>query len=150
MRGARGIAWSIVIASILIVSSYRSGLAASDASLPGAPAALSEQEVASILGNLNMPKAKVLAIRPSPVAGLWEVGVENSGRRFVIYIDSSKRYVTPGPLIDYATRKDITRERTDELNQDRRIDISGLSLDNALVVGKGTAPIKVVVFTDPG
>jgi hypothetical protein len=97
-----------------------------------------------------MPEAKVLSIRKSPVEGFWEVAVENNGRRFVIYVDSSKKYITPGPFIDYAERKDITRERVDELEKDRRIDVSRLSLDEALVMGKKEAPIRVVVFTDPG
>lgn len=112
--------------------------------------ALSENEVIPILEKLNMPQAKVLAIRQSPVAGFWEVGVENGGRRFVIYVDPSRKYVTPGPFIDYASRRDITRERIDQLNRDRRVDVSRLSLSEALVIGKRDAPARVVVFTDPG
>jgi thiol:disulfide interchange protein DsbC len=119
--------------------------------LPGQVSSpLAESEVAPILEKLNMPKAKVLAIRQSPVAGFWEVGVENGGRRFVIYVDPSRKYVTPGPFIDYASRRDITRERVDELNRDRRIDVSRLSLNEALVIGKRDAPVRVVIFTDPG
>ena len=92
----------------------------------------------------------MLSIRNSPVNGLWEVAVENKGQRFVIYVDFSKRYVTGGSFIDYAIHKDITRERIDELNKDRRVDLSKVPLQDALVIGKADAQVKVVVFTDPG
>jgi thiol:disulfide interchange protein DsbC len=115
----------------------------------GASPVLSEEETISILKSFNMPEARVLSIRNSPVNGLWEVAVENKGQRFVIYVDSSKRYVTPGPFIDYAIHKDITRERVDELNKGRRVDLSKVQLQNALI-GKADAQLKVVVFTDPG
>ena len=121
-------------------------------SLPenGTAPVLSEEEMIAILKNLNMPEARVLSIRTSPINGLWEAAIENKGQRFVIYVDSSKRYISPGPFIDYAIHKDITRERIDELNRDRRIDLSKVPLQDALVVGKGDARLKVVVFTDPG
>ena len=111
---------------------------------------LAEADMAPILEKANMREAKVLAIQMSPVKGLWEVAVENKGQRFVIYVDFSKKYISAGPFIDYASRKDITRERIDQLNKGRRIDLSTLSLQNALVIGKADAPIRIVVFTDPG
>jgi thiol:disulfide interchange protein DsbC len=92
----------------------------------------------------------VLAIQISPIKGLWEVGIENKGQRFVIYVDFSKKYVSPGPFIDYGSGKDITRTRIEELNKGRKVNMSQLTLENALVLGRADAPIKVAVFTDPG
>jgi len=111
---------------------------------------LSEEDMISILKNFNMPQARVLSIRTSPIDGLWEVAIENKGQRFVVYVDYSKRYITPGPFIDFAIRKDITRERNDELNKDRKIDLSKVSLQDALIIGKADARLRIVVFTDPG
>lgn len=111
---------------------------------------LSEKEIQPILARINMPRAKVVGIRMSPVKGLWEVVAENKGQRFVIYVDFSKKYITPGPFIEYASRKDVTRERIEELNKDRKIDTAGLSLENAIVLGKFDASVRVIVFTDPG
>lgn len=145
MRGGRGFTYALVAACILAVSGCQSWSPVSRGA-----ARLSESEVIAILGNVGMPKAKVLAIKPSPVEGFWEVGVENNSQRLVIYVDSSKRYVTAGPIIDHAGRKDITRERIAELNRERRIDVSGLSLEDALFVGNRDAAIRVIVFTDPG
>ncbi len=150
MRGTQKFVYAFIAACILTVSYCQSGLAKSDDPSPKTPASLSAEEMIPIFEKINAPKAKVLAIRPSPVEGLWEVAVENNGQRFVIYVDSSKKYITPGPFIDYTNRKDITRERIEELNKDRRIDVSKLSLGEALLVGKSDAPIRVVVFTDPG
>ena len=97
-----------------------------------------------------MPEARVLLSATVPSTGCGRSAVENKGQRFVIYVDSSKRYVTPGPFIDYAIHKDITRERVDELNKGRRVDLSKVQLQDALIIGKADAQLKVVVFTDPG
>ncbi len=111
---------------------------------------LEEKEMAPIFEKLNLQGARVLKIQPSQIKGLFEVALENKGRRSVLYVDFSKKYVTAGPLLDYANRRDLTRARVEELNKDRKVDLSKLSLDNALVVGHAGAPIRVVVFTDPG
>jgi thiol:disulfide interchange protein DsbC len=109
-----------------------------------------EKDMAPILEKINLQGAKVLNIQMSPVRGLWEVAIENKGQRFVMYVDFSRKYISPGPLIDYTVKKDITRERIDQLNKDRKIDLGKLSLQGALVVGKADALTRVVVFTDPG
>jgi len=150
VRGAQGAVYALIAASILVASGCQCCLLRSKEATPKAQVSLSDKEMISIFERINMAEAKVLAIRPSPVDGLWEVGVENKGQRFVIYVDSSKKYVTPGPFIDSVDQRNITRDRIDELEGERRIDVSRLSLDEALVVGKADAPIKVVVFTDPG
>ncbi len=111
---------------------------------------LSEKEALGILEKINMPAGKVLSIEMSPIKGLWEVDVENQGRRLVIYVDFAKKLITPGPFIDYAARVDVTRQRIDELNKDRTVSVEGLSLENALIIGKADAPARVIVFSDPG
>ncbi len=110
---------------------------------------LTEKEMNPILEKIRMPGAKLLSVQAAPVKGLWEVAVDYKGRRFLIYVDFAKKYISPGPFIDYAAGKDITRERAEEINKGRKVDITNLPLDNALVVGKADAPIKVIVFTDP-
>ena len=111
---------------------------------------LGEKDITTIFERINLQGAKILNIQMSPIKGLWEVSVENKGQRFIIYVDFAKKYVSPGPFIDYANRRDITRERIEQLNKGRKIDLSRLSLQNAMVMGKADAPVKVVVFTDPG
>ena len=111
---------------------------------------LSQKEAVDILQKINMPTAKVLSIEMGPMKGLWEVDVENQGRRLVVYVDFTKKLVTPGPFFDYAAKKDLTREKTEALNKGRSVNVEGLSLQNALIIGKPDAPARVIVFTDPG
>lgn len=111
---------------------------------------LSEKDMSSIFEKVDLQGAKVLDIQMSPVKGLWEVSFENKGKRFVMYVDFAKKHLSPGPFIDYANDRDITRAKLDQLNRGRKIDTSKLSLQNALVIGKADASIKVIVFTDPG
>jgi len=110
---------------------------------------LSEKEMAGILEKINMPAGKVLSIEMSPIKGLWEVDIENKGRRLIVYVDFAKKFVTPGPFFDYAARKDITREKADALNKGRTVSVQGLSLQNALILGKADGPARVIVFSDP-
>lgn len=110
---------------------------------------LSEKEMAPILAKVNMAAAKVIDIRMSPIKGLWEVAVENKNQPLIVYVDFAKRFITPGPLIDYANGMDVTRERVEALRKDRLVDVQGLSLRDALVLGHAEAPIKLIVFTDP-
>jgi thiol:disulfide interchange protein DsbC len=111
---------------------------------------MTEKDLAPILEKANLAGAKVLSIRMSPIKGLWEAGLENKGQRFVVYVDFSRKYISPGPIIEANTRRNLTRERGDELNKDKKVDLSKLSFQGALVMGKADAPIKVAVFTDPG
>jgi thiol:disulfide interchange protein DsbC len=110
---------------------------------------LSEKEMVPILEKVNLATAKVIDIRMSPIKGLWEVAVENKGKPFIVYVDFSKKFITPGPLIDYANRIDLTRERVQALKKDSPVNVEGLSLRDALVLGRASAPIKLIVFTDP-
>lgn len=110
---------------------------------------LTQEDMNPIFDKIKMPGAKVLDVQEAPVKGMWEVAAENKGKRFLIYVDSKKKYITPGPFFDYAAGKDVTRERTEELNKDKKINTKALPLDSALIVGKPDAPIKVVVFSDP-
>ncbi len=110
---------------------------------------LTEKEMHPILERIRMPGAKVLSVQSAPVKGMWEVVVENKGKRLLIYVDFTKKYISPGPFIDYAAGRDVTRERAVEVNRGRKVNTENLPLDNALVVGKADAPIKVIIFTDP-
>jgi thiol:disulfide interchange protein DsbC len=111
--------------------------------------ALSEKEARTILDKLGLNEAKVLKIQDSPIQALWEVAVENRGDRLLIYVDCSKKYVMPGPIIEYQTRIDRTRQRVEELNREKRVNLSGLRLDESLVMGNPNAPVRVVTFLDP-
>jgi thiol:disulfide interchange protein DsbC len=55
----------------------------------------------------------------------------------------------PGPIIEYQTGQDKSRQRVEGLNRERRVDLTGLRLDESLVMGDRNASIKVITFLDP-
>lgn len=110
---------------------------------------LSDAEVNLILQKMKAADAKVLKIQMSPVKGLWEVDIDNKGQRGLFYVDFSRKYVVSGSVIEVNAAVNKTRERLDELNKDKRINLSGIPLKDALIVGSVKAQKKAVVFTDP-
>ncbi len=145
----RGRWWCMVLCVLLVLFAGTGAYAFKEAGDCNKCHTLSEQEMVPILGKIRAPDAKVLDIRPAPVKGFWEVALDRKGQRFVIYVDFSKKFASPGPLIEFATGKDRTRERVAELNEARRIDMSKLAVKDALILGKETAPKRVFVFLDP-
>ncbi|MDQ7787594.1 MAG: DsbC family protein [Thermodesulfovibrionales bacterium] len=106
---------------------------------------LSKDEAVTLLKELA-PNITVLEVGPSAVEGLWEVAVESNGKKAVVYIDSSKKYMVQGSIINLQARTNLTQERFNELN---KIDLSLVPLDDAVIMGAKDASIRVIVFTDP-
>lgn len=104
---------------------------------------LTPQEASKILGNLV---DKVGRVEFAEVPGMWLVEIEKGPNRLPVYIDFSKKYVISGSVIRLADRGDVTQERHAQIN---KVDMSRIPLDDALLLGRRDAKIKVVVFTDP-
>jgi len=120
--------------------------------------ALTTQEVESILTNFNVKEAKVLEIKMSPVNELWEVVAQMKGQPVpaIFYIDCGKKYLLQGSIIELSTKANKTGERMQEWSKyvqeemdKKRIDLSQIPLEHALVMGDKNAPKKVIIFTDP-
>lgn len=110
---------------------------------------LSTEEVQVILKKIEIPDAKIVEIRMSPVKCLWEVVLENKGRYLIFYIDPSHKYLVAGQIVEIDRFVDKTRERLDELYSKKRIDLSLIPLKDALLIGDKNSTKKVIVFTDP-
>jgi thiol:disulfide interchange protein DsbC len=106
---------------------------------------LTEEGAKELLTNFA-PDVKILGVKPGPVMGVWEITLDTAGKKGLIYVDFSKNYLISGSFIDVKTKKNLTKDRFDDLN---RVDVSGIPLDDALLLGKKDAKIKVVVFDDP-
>jgi len=106
---------------------------------------LSKDEALNLLKDM-IPNLKILEVRTIPVKGLWEVDIEAGGRKGILYIDFSKRYLIQGAVFDTQTKTSITQERLIELN---KVDVSQIPLDDALVMGDKDAKHRVIVFDDP-
>lgn len=104
---------------------------------------LTADEAAKLLSGVV---EKVTGVAEAAPKGLWIVDVEGGGRKGVVYIDFSKKYIFSGNVIDIATRANLTQEHAIEKN---RIDVSKIPLDDAVVFGKRDAKQRMIVFDDP-
>lgn len=109
---------------------------------------LNNHEVDGILKKMNLSHANIVTIQLSPVKSLWEITIDDKGKKGIFYVDFSKRYVIPGPIIEVGTGLNKTAESLQRIPIGKA-DISKIPLNNALVMGNARAPKKVIVFTDP-
>ena len=93
-----------------------------------------------------IPEGKVLDVKETPVQGLFEIAIETKGRKGIIYLDSSGKYLISGSIVDVATKENLTQERSAEII---KVDVSKIPLEDTLLMGSKDAAKKVIVFTDP-
>ena len=117
---------------------------------------LEQKEAEQILAKMKAADAKVSGIKMSPVRGLWEVSLDNRGRRDILYIGFSKKQVVRGTIIDLDAPgnglKPVQERRPAQPRQpsaERYIETGKIPLESALVLGDKDAVRKVIVFTDP-
>jgi thiol:disulfide interchange protein DsbC len=110
---------------------------------------ITNQEAKEILQNMKIPGEEIVKVQLSPVKGLWEVSFMNKGKPTVIYVDFSKSFILPGPVVEIKGGKNKTQERLAKIQESRRVDFSRIPLNQGLVMGDVLAPHKVAVFTDP-
>lgn len=80
------------------------------------------------------------------VPGLYVVGVTSKGKKHIVYIDFSEAFVIAGNVVRIADRSNITRQKLMDL---RRVDLTTVPLEDAIVLGDPAASKKAFVFTDP-
>lgn len=111
---------------------------------------LDKSEAQAILAKLHVSGAEVLDIKMSPLKGLWQVTVDERGKKGVLYVGFSKKYVVRGPIFEVDTASNKTAETLGRTPRpERYVDPSSIPLNDALVVGSDKARYKVIVFTDP-
>ena len=88
----------------------------------------------------KFPNTPIDAVRPAPVAGLYEV---TSGRN-ILYVDQELRYALFGGIIDTRTGINLTDARREEIN---KIDVAKLPLNHGITFGHGKK--HLYIFSDP-
>jgi len=83
----------------------------------------------------------VTAVRRTPY-GLFEVQLGMD----LVYTDENVSWVMQGPLIDAATRRDVTRERQEQIGN---VAFDQLPLDLAIKQVKGDGSRRIAIFEDP-
>ena len=106
---------------------------------------LKKEEAAAILKNIA-PNIKIVDIKVTPLKSMWEIDIESNNRKGPIYLDFTKKYIITGQIIEIKSKRNLSREREEELN---KIDVSKIPLGDAIVMGSKNAKKRVIVFTDP-
>ena len=106
---------------------------------------LSKEEARDLLKDL-LPNINILDIRLSPTKALWEIFSESGGRKGLVYVDLSKKYLVLGNIFSIKEKKNFTQERMADLN---KVDVSQIPLSDALVLGDPKAKIRLIAFDDP-
>lgn len=87
------------------------------------------------------PTGTITEIKMSPIKGVWQVDVDaGEGKKGSLYLDFSKKYLIA---------QIIPVETIGKQPPARKVDVSKIPLDDAIVLGPATAKKKVIVFTDP-
>lgn len=91
---------------------------------------------------------RVVAVHPSPVAGVYEVDLRGSdGVAHVVYSDAGAEHIfVNGSLIDTGSDRNLTQERLRKLNA---IDFKSLPLDLAIKIKRGDGRRVLAMFADP-
>jgi len=106
--------------------------------------ALNREEATAMIKELVQTEFKILEIKESPLEGFWEVVVEVRQEKVIFYIHKNLRYILQGQILDRQTKRNLTLDRIKDF---RRVNLSSLSLGNAIPMGEGKR--KLYVFTDP-
>lgn len=89
----------------------------------------------------SMPTAKIEAIKPSEVKGVYEVVLGSN----VYYVSDNGKYLFQGRLIDVENRVDLTEQK---LGGARKKALEAIGTDNMIVFKPKIGKYKVYVFTD--
>ncbi|MCG6952486.1 MAG: DsbC family protein [Betaproteobacteria bacterium] len=90
--------------------------------------------------------ARIEAIQPSPMPGLWEVQLRGSDGPHIIYTDAQAHYILSGSLYDARADRNLTEERLQKLSA---INFNELPLDDAVKVKRGNGRRVLAMFSDP-
>lgn len=88
----------------------------------------------------GMPR--IDAIGRTPMEGLFEVRLGQD----IIYTNADGSFIVQGQLIDTRTRRNLTEERLDKLNE---VAFESLPLGDAITLVRGNGKRKLAVFEDP-
>ncbi len=91
------------------------------------------------------PKTAFGTIRASEIAGLYEVVMGQN----VAYTDITGRYFIFGHLFDMQNQVDITAQRKQESQANRKAEYPAQFLNNAIKVVKGNGSRQLAIFSDP-
>jgi len=94
----------------------------------------------------KLPGAKVEAVQPAPIPGLYEVRFRSAEGAQIVYTDARATYILVGTIYETRTDRNLTEERLRRLSA---IDMGTLPYEHAVKVQRGNGKRTLVVFSDP-
>lgn len=110
---------------------------------------IGQKEIQDMLVGTVIEGAPVLYIKESSLAGICEVAINNGSQPVVFYVDSVRTHMIFGSLVNAKTMINLTSQAAKAIQDKKRVDLSKIPLNNALVLGDDKAEKKVIIFTDP-
>ncbi|MFZ3254020.1 MAG: disulfide isomerase DsbC N-terminal domain-containing protein [Syntrophales bacterium] len=110
---------------------------------------IAKDKITSTLKKMNAPTAEIVAIKKSPLDGICEIRVNIKGSAVVFYADPAFNHVIIGNMHDTRTMANLTAASVLELQDQKRIDLAKITVNEAMAVGQKGATKKVIVFSDP-
>lgn len=104
-------------------------------------------EATNILKDFS--EVNVVSVGDAPVRGMWEVQIEYQGKKFPIYLHYSKKYFFEGTIVNIENKQVVSSLPAPETAPRGKIDVAKIPLNDAIIIGKPSAPKKVIVFDDP-
>jgi thiol:disulfide interchange protein DsbC len=90
--------------------------------------------------------ARIDAIVPTPIPGVFEIQFRTPDGAQVIYSDSTGNYAIQGNIYDFRTDRNLTEERLRKLNV---VKFDELPLDLAVKITRGNGKRVLAMFSDP-
>lgn len=110
---------------------------------------IENKEIQNILSKINLSDVKIKNVSDTAVKGLWEIGIESKGQMAVLYIDYAKKHVIVGVVVDVEKKENLTKNKIESLNKNKKVNYSSIPLKDSIVLGRPTASTKVFIFSDP-
>jgi thiol:disulfide interchange protein DsbC len=106
---------------------------------------VTRSEVAEIFKSID-PTVTVEDVSPAPARSLYQITLKKGTAVQIMYLDFSKSYLIAGQLIDIKNKSDLTRQSVEAATT---VDVTGLPLKSALVMGNAKGKKVLYVFSDP-
>ena len=110
---------------------------------------IAREKIENALKKLNVPYVEILSVKQTPFDGICEIAVQDKGGIHVFYSDPLVDYMLLGTLVVTKSMINLTAQTTQKIQDQKRIDVSKISLTEALVMGDKNASKKVNIFSDP-
>lgn len=110
---------------------------------------ISPEEIQNMLVKINIKDAVFLYAKESVLPGICEVAIERGSKPQIFFVNNTRTHMLLGTMIETKTMANLNAQAAQLIRDNKRIDISKIPVDNALILGDSTAVKKVIILTDP-